>query len=45
MEVMGTSTTTTMTYDLVVEDGGWKVCGILDPEIEMDDSGFGLGGR
>lgn len=45
MEIMGSETTSTMTYDLVEEDGGWKVCGILDPDIEMDDSGFGLGGR
>jgi hypothetical protein len=45
MELMGSETTSTMTYDLVEEDGGWKVCGILDPDIEMDDSGFGLGGR
>ncbi|MGW0177842.1 hypothetical protein [Nocardia sp. NPDC003345] len=42
VEVMGTETTSTMTYDLVNEDG-WKVCGILDPDIEMD-SGFGLDG-
>ncbi|GGK98727.1 hypothetical protein [Nocardia jinanensis] len=45
MEIMGSETTSTMTYDLVEEDGGWKVCGILDPDIEMDDSGFGPGGR
>ncbi|WP_327151622.1 hypothetical protein [Nocardia sp. NBC_01329] len=45
MEIMGRETTSTTTYDLVEEDGGWKVCGILDPDIEIDDSGFGLGGR
>lgn len=42
---MGTSTTTDMAYGLAEGDGGWKVCGILDPGIDMDDSGFGLGGR
>lgn len=44
MELLGKETTSTTTYDLVEEDDGWKVCGIMDPDIEMDDSGFGLDG-
>lgn len=42
MELLGDETTTTTTYDLVKEDDGWKVCGILDPDIEMDTPDFGL---
>ena len=40
MEILGDETTSTATYDLVEEDGGWKVCGILDPDIELDTPGF-----
>ncbi|WP_280422629.1 Rv0361 family membrane protein [Nocardia carnea] len=40
MELLGDETTSTATYDLVKEDGGWKVCGILDPDIEVDTPGF-----
>ncbi|GEM32571.1 hypothetical protein NN3_35780 [Nocardia neocaledoniensis NBRC 108232] len=36
MEIMGQKTTTTATYKLVEEDGGWKVCGILNPVIETE---------
>ncbi|MET8794946.1 hypothetical protein ABZV91_00545 [Nocardia sp. NPDC004568] len=40
MEVLGTETSSTATYDLVKEDGGWKVCGILAPDIEVDTPGY-----
>ncbi|NKY31762.1 hypothetical protein HGA13_01550 [Nocardia speluncae] len=40
MELLGDETTSTSTYDLVEEDGSWKVCGILDPDIEVDTPGF-----
>lgn len=40
MEMLGKETTSTATYDLVNEDGGWKVCGILDPDIEVDTPGY-----
>lgn len=40
MDMMGDETTSTATYDLVKEDGGWKVCGILNPDIDVDMPGF-----
>ncbi|MEU1981309.1 hypothetical protein [Nocardia sp. NPDC019395] len=40
MEMLGEQTTSKATYDLVKEDGGWKVCGILTPDIDVDTPGF-----
>ncbi|NKY54948.1 hypothetical protein [Nocardia flavorosea] len=40
MELLGDETTSTTTYDLVKEDGGWKVCGILNPEVDVETPGF-----
>ncbi len=36
MTILGQSTTSTATYKLVEEDGGWRVCGILNPTIETE---------
>ncbi|WP_336086654.1 Rv0361 family membrane protein [Nocardia sp. SSK8] len=36
MTILGQKTTTTATYKLVEEDGGWLVCGILNPVIETE---------
>ncbi|MGI5218610.1 Rv0361 family membrane protein [Nocardia sp. CA-290969] len=36
MDLLGDETTSTATYDLVKEDGGWKVCGILTPDVDVD---------
>ncbi|MEV0335790.1 hypothetical protein [Nocardia sp. NPDC050717] len=36
MELLGNETTSTATYDLIQEDGGWKVCGILNPVIKTE---------
>ncbi len=36
MSILGQSTTSTATYKLVEEDGGWRVCGILNPTIETE---------
>ncbi|MFE3617740.1 Rv0361 family membrane protein, partial [Streptomyces anulatus] len=36
MTILGKKTTSTATYKLVDEDGGWKVCGILNPVIKTE---------
>jgi hypothetical protein len=36
MTILGNKTTTTAKYNLVEEDGSWKVCGILNPVIETE---------
>ncbi|UGT53074.1 hypothetical protein [Nocardia asteroides] len=36
MKLLGNETNSTATYDLIQEDGGWKVCGILNPVIETE---------
>ncbi|MFE3546814.1 hypothetical protein ACFXK0_27955 [Nocardia sp. NPDC059177] len=36
MTVLGQTATSTATYKLVEEDGGWRVCGILNPIIKVE---------